>query len=343
MGSELIGMHLGNKKKKKVAGLRYSIKNYVKEKYSFAREIAFRDLRESENWKDMPKGSELEGVKKIRVARKKHGMITRFIAGNILYHGFVQIMQIDVIVTTFCSLNCKNCSEWIPYLKEKKTFSLESLKQNIDALFRNVDFVQRINVIGGEAMLHPELPDLIEHLLKYRGKVGYLLFITNGTLLPNEDLLSTISKGRDWIRIVIDSYPPKKSAGNAKEVERAFREKGLNAVINMDLQWYDVGTFGSRYATNENDIRETFGTCPFRHCTALYDGKLYRCGRSWGVEVNTGDAEDADAVIDLKGIRSKAEMYRKLIRFFGVDYMKACAYCKKDCTKRQVPVGEQMK
>ena len=123
--------------------------NYVKEKYSFAQEIAFRDLRESENWKDMPKGSELEGVKKIRVARKKHGMITRFIAGNILYHGFVQIMQIDVIVTTFCSLNCKNCSEWIPYLKEKKTFSLESLKQNIDALFRNVDFVQRINVIGG--------------------------------------------------------------------------------------------------------------------------------------------------------------------------------------------------
>jgi len=45
---------------KKVAGLRYSIKNYVKEKYSFAREIAFSDLRESENWKDMPKVSELD-------------------------------------------------------------------------------------------------------------------------------------------------------------------------------------------------------------------------------------------------------------------------------------------
>lgn len=291
----------------------------------------------------MPKVSKLEEAEKKHISRKKHGMITRYIAGNIFQHGFVQIMQVDVVVTTFCSLNCKNCSEWIPYLKEKKTFSLESLKQNIDALFRNVDFVQRINVIGGEAMLHSELPDIIEHFLKYRNNIGYLLFITNGTILPSEELLSVLRKGRDQIRIVVDSYPTKKFAGKAEAVERVFRENGLNAVINRNIQWYDVGTFGSRYATNENDIRETFGTCPFRHCTALYDGKLYRCGRSWGVEVNTGDAEDADAVIDLKGIRSKAEMYRKLIRFFGVDYMKACAYCKKDCTKRPVPVGEQMK
>jgi hypothetical protein len=111
----------------------------------------------------------------------------------------------------------------------------------------------------------------------------------------------------------------------------------------MDLQWYDVGAFGPRHVMNELDIRKTFGSCPFRHCTALYDGKLYRCSRAWGVEVNTGEVEDADAVIALKGIRSKAEMYRKLIRFFGVDYMKACAYCKKDCTKRLVPAGEQMK
>ena len=129
--------------------MNYSFENYLKEKYGFSREIAFANLRESNVWKSMPKVSKLEGAEKKRISRKKHGMITRYIADNIFQHGFVQIMQVDVVVTTFCSLNCKNCSEWIPFLKEKKTFPAETLKQNIDELFRNVDFVQRINVIGG--------------------------------------------------------------------------------------------------------------------------------------------------------------------------------------------------
>ena len=306
------------------------------------REMVFATLRESDRWKRLPRVGELEGVERERVARKKHGMITRYIADSILRHGLVQIMQIDVVMTTFCSLNCKNCSEWVPYLKEKKTFSLKMLKRNIDMLFRNIDYVQRINIIGGEAMLHPSLPEFIGHLFKYKEKIGYILFITNGTILPNNELLSTVSRGGEQIRVVIDSYSAKLSSGNAEMVEKMFREVGVNAIINSCLQWYDLGTFCSRYAKDIFEIKEPFDSCPFKHCTAMYNGKLYRCARSWGVEVNTGEAEDENAVIDLEKIRSKNDMYHKLIRFFGVDYLNACAYCKKDCVKRRVEVGEQL-
>lgn len=129
--------------------MKYSFKAYLGEKYSFMREMVFATLRESDIWKRLPRVSELDGAERDRVARKKHRIITRYIADSILRHGFVQIMQIDVVVTTFCSLNCKNCGEWIPYLKEKKTFSLENIVRSIDNLFRNVGFIHRINIIGG--------------------------------------------------------------------------------------------------------------------------------------------------------------------------------------------------
>lgn len=191
-------------------------------------------------------------------------------------------------------------------------------------------------------MLHPELPEILKYLLEYKDKIGYILLITNGTILPNDELLSAVSSGGDQIRVVIDSYPAKLSSDNAGVVKKMFREAGVNAIINPSLQWYDLGTSGSRYSTDVTDIRETFDSCPFRHCTGLYNGRLYRCARPWGIEINAGEAEDDNAVIDLGEVKSRTDMYFRLVRFFGVDYLKACAYCKKDCVNRPVEAGEQM-
>lgn len=322
--------------------MRFSFFRYLKEKYSFSRDIAADTLRDTGVWKGMPRVSKLEGAQRARVAKIKHRMVTKKVVSGILRHGLVQIMQIDVIVTTFCTLNCKNCSVWVPYLKDHKTFSFETLRQNLDTLFNKVDYIQRINIIGGEAMLHPKLPMIIQHILHYRDKIGYILIITNGTIIPTEELLSVFRDGGDFVRVLIDSYPPKLSSGNAEAVRKAFRECGINADINKDLQWYDIGTFGKCYSHNELIRKETFDSCLFRHCTALYDGKLYRCSRSWGVELNTREAEEENAVIDLKDIRSKFEMYRRLIQFYGIIDLKACSYCKRDCMKRPVKVGEQI-
>jgi molybdenum cofactor biosynthesis enzyme MoaA len=80
-------------------------------------------------------------------------------------------------------------------LKDHKTFSFETLRQNLDTLFNKVDYIQRINIIGGEAMLHPKLPMIIQHILHYRDKIGYILIITNGTIIPTEELLSVLRDG----------------------------------------------------------------------------------------------------------------------------------------------------
>lgn len=130
---------------------RYSLKRYIEEKYGFSREIAYQTLNISDRWKSLPRFNgqrPYDSKLKKRVLRKKHRWITEHCAGNMFRHGIVQIMQIDFILTTYCSLNCKNCSEWIPYLEKKKMFTFEELRRSIDSLFKYTDYVQRINLIG---------------------------------------------------------------------------------------------------------------------------------------------------------------------------------------------------
>lgn len=87
--------------------------------------------------------------------------------------------EAQLIVTRRCNLSCGYCTE---YDKVSECIPLDVLKQRIDALHRLL--VVNIALLGGEPLMHPDLPEIIAHADR-RAQVSVT---TNGFLLT-EDLI----------------------------------------------------------------------------------------------------------------------------------------------------------
>ncbi len=83
----------------------------------------------------------------------------------------------------------------MPYWKNKKESKYEAIKEDIDLYFRCVDYVFDMEIVGGESLLHTELAEILEYIgEKYNSKIGYLGIITNGTILPSQNIISILKE-----------------------------------------------------------------------------------------------------------------------------------------------------
>ena len=86
-------------------------------------------------------------------------------------------LEAQLIVTRRCNLSCGYCTE---YDKVSGLIPLEVLQQRIDALHRRR--VVNIALLGGEPLLHTELPEVVAHGAR-RAQVSVT---TNGFLLTEQ-------------------------------------------------------------------------------------------------------------------------------------------------------------
>ncbi len=146
------------------------------------------------------------------------------------------IPHIDLSVTTKCSLRCKNCTQWNPYIKDPETFPSQSIIKNFEKLLSNVDFVLSVAVIGGEALLNHHVAEVIEFLASNK-KIGRILFITNGTIIPDESVINSLKHSN--ILVWIDKY------GNhsikADELNIILKTNGVNVSFEHVRSWWDFG------------------------------------------------------------------------------------------------------
>lgn len=77
------------------------------------------------------------------------------------------IAFMDFSVAQVCSLNCKACTQWMPYLKKRKMFSKEEVHQWFEKIFEWVDYIHIISPFGGEAFLNPDFADILTEMLAY--------------------------------------------------------------------------------------------------------------------------------------------------------------------------------
>lgn len=110
--------------------------------------------------------------------------------------------QIVVPMTTRCTLNCEKCLVFTPYNHDKKDYDLELLKRDIDLLFQNIDYVSKLIVTGGEPQMNRHLGQYLDYVGKeYSDKIGNIEMVTNGTLLPSEELMGIIAKNQIEVRV----------------------------------------------------------------------------------------------------------------------------------------------
>lgn len=256
------------------------------------------------------------------------------------------LARTDLSVTEYCNLRCKNCNMLMPYFKHPKHRDLELLKEDIDAYFNWVDQVQVFNLLGGEPFLYPHVLELTQYLCQnYRNRIDQVVFFSNGTLIPSEELLKLMREYE--IEVQVSDYR-KGLPRVAEKVDRfqdALCAHGIRFRHGVDEQWISFGFPNyQRPADWSGNPVAFFDECyaPFR---GLYQKKLYYCHLEASAEAAGLFTPSVHDYFDL----SRFEENRKVeLAEFDLGYTETgdisyCQRCKGCFSVNQdyVPVAEQ--
>lgn len=176
--------------------------------------------------------------------------------------------HIELHISDTCNLNCKGCSHFSPLYDEINAVYEDKIRdiRSIKLLFDNIF---RIDVLGGEPLLNPELKKYIIGLREELPET-FIQVYTNGLLFPqlDDDVLKAISDND--IGISVSEYRP---------------THNMIGLIKQKLDEY-----GIRYHIAEYDDKQVFNkplsisedskyprTCISDGCITISGGRIARC------------------------------------------------------------------
>lgn len=262
------------------------------------------------------------------------------------------VMRTSVLMVTLnCNLKCKYCGAYIPYFKKQTDRSVNELLSDIDKYFEIVDYVNHFAVSGGEPLMYKELPELFDGLLKHIDKIGRVEIVTNGIIVPSEELLNVLEKyGDKFYRVMIDNYGSDISKKVSESVA-AFSNHNLSTMVrdycseNMFCGgWVDMGLLERKKHSRES-TEEVMSKCNFlerEFCFMIVNGIMDPClitaMNELGLEVNPN--EYIDLYDDTMTIDEKRE---KIRRIQNSKYLDMCSYCNGLCKDSvRIKPGEQL-
>lgn len=250
--------------------------------------------------------------------------------------------SIDVCMTTRCDLKCKGCGSLMPMYSHPKDVEIDLILHSLDRFFSVVDRVFRVNVIGGEPFLYPNMDKVIDYLNK-RDEVVKVVVPTNGTVVPEKPTLyEALRNPKNHVRI---SHYEAFNKKTGKLLARLHEEKINHSVkiFGKDTYlWYDFGDYEFRNR-NDEELVAQFHECEVEWMS-LYRGKLYPCPRAahsidLGLQPAEGNyIEIADDNVSLEELKENLERF-----VYETSFYPACNRCDRGTGKCPViPVAEQL-
>lgn len=260
----------------------------------------------------------------------------------LLHDKTLHLSYFEVVVTTRCTLKCKNCANLMQYYHQPMHVQWGMIEKSVKRLLECIDRVEKVGILGGEPLLYPEL-DKVIYLLESSSKVKAIRIVTNGTLIPkDENILRALTSRKVVVQLnsYLNAY-----AGVADELAKLFDERKIKyKLLKKDgTEWVDYGDLGSRNRSEE-ELTEQFKRCKI-NCRSLYNGKLFYCPRSGhGMDLKLLPGVDKDYV-DLADSNSTVEETRNKLYdlLYKKKYIEACNHCDKGTQFcKPIPAAMQM-
>lgn len=256
------------------------------------------------------------------------------------------VNRLRVMVTSRCSLRCKECSVFVPYVQHPQDDSWEQIISDIKTFLDAVSALQEVELWGGEPLLHPNLPEIITALAN-EPRIHQISVITNGTILPDEKLIKSL-KTDPRIIFRISCYGALSS--KLKEAEGLMQENHIRCEIINYKTWYKNSEIKVLNETDE-ELRKKFNCCMEGNGIAVWRGKLCFCATlPFLLEAGAFPESDENYYdirrTDLERTQMIAGIYQYAERANTDRYIDACRYCtgKTSTNFSQVmPVAEQTK
>ena len=246
------------------------------------------------------------------------------------YKKKVCLMEVHSTITSRCTLKCKHCNMFMPYYREHVDYTAKDILEDLELLFRHVDYIVAYEILGGEPLINGELADMIRRIGdRYGNRIGNIGIITNGTLLPDEQLID-ISKKYN-VKYDFSDYTDvvdyKKRFDSAVKI---VSDAGLRYSVNRSLRWCDFGFPVNNRMYDFDKVREHMLSCgPIFH--GLNDGKYYYCHVSWSADKAKLLKNVSDDYIDLRTLddddRAKEAILEHSNGNMAKGFVKLCKIC----------------
>lgn len=242
------------------------------------------------------------------------------------------MQEVTFIVTFNCTLKCRLCMMGVPYMrKEVREFSLEEIKKSIERYFEIVPHVKMVTISGGEPLMYSHLSEVIHCIKKYEANADGIRLVTNGTLIPDQQVLDAMKTLGEKFYIIADDYGTKNSKKIA-ELDRVLTENQIRHVIRNYTEkdtyyggWVDCGDLTQRRHTEE-DAERLYAMC-VSGCYLVSHGKMWSCAVShWRYQLGL-DYDESEYIDLFDDALSVPEQQNKLRALVDKKCLTACAYC----------------
>lgn len=267
---------------------------------------------------------------------------------NLRWRNKCVLSKIDTVITSRCTLRCKNCNLFISHAPVQCDIDLKRLKKNFDIFFESVDYVYEYTLLGGEPLLHKSIAEIISYLgNRYGKRIGRINLISNGTVIPSNDVIDILKKYH--VTIHISDYT---CSVDYKEIlaklQKKFLANDIEYYVIPNNTWKDV--IYPREGFQTDNPRRHMLLCG--HSThSVADGRLYWCDPAFAAECFMGFVSKEDDSLDMEANKrnySKYEATLNIIKYLLGDvnargYMSICEKCAGvgSDNNRLVLAGEQ--
>jgi len=261
----------------------------------------------------------------------------------------VYFSSISFLPSTACNLTCRHCLNFNPFAKNFYVRGWDELVKDIDLFFSCVDHIMLFHISGGEPLLYKYTADLVEYIDKnYRNQIDTLRMVTNGTIVPQDTILSKLSQC--GVEITVDDYrdavPQFQNCFD--QLINKLEKYHIKYYINKSDSWIDLAPEKTDYSDwSELQLEMHREKCQ-QSWQELRDGKLYSCNyAAYATVAGIAGEQDLEEVYDLTKYvpTQKKELVEFRLGYTAKGYTNFCKKCRGFTPENseQVKPAEQVK
>lgn len=230
--------------------------------------------------------------------------------------------ELTVYVTQKCNLRCIDCSAMIPYYQNPVHYDADIIIRSLQNLFTCDIRFQELAILGGETLLHPDLPKIIAFALTIK-KAARVSIVTNGTLLPKTELIPVMQDPRFFVRI---SDYGKLSVKKDTLIEM-LKENGIRYELDNYSEWYE-DRHPVTAPCSEEEATDKYRQCRNILYFSLREGKLFKCCKAahlTALGVGKASSENCIDCLEPEGLQERVKW--GLRHFAECDHFDLCHRC----------------
>lgn len=262
----------------------------------------------------------------IKKYNSRRNFIQHFLSVYMLYkYDRLISYSMNYNVTTVCNLNCRGCLNFNHFIHSPKDETFDQFRRHMDIVFQKFDCTYEFEMTGGEPFLNKELPVI---LCWFASTYGERIFerhvVTNGTIMPSDELLSAMRDG--GYTVLIDDYRHTVPLEEKQfpQIIKKFENWGIAYSINSHTQWFDLAVHTADFShLDEAGLIAHRDGCNI-YLSQLINGRVYSCCYENYARV-AGVVDHADS-IDI-ATTPKVELLEYRLGYTKKGYLDMCTHC----------------